>query len=319
MAHAFVDAIANAGADAVKFQTHIASAESTLREPWRTKFSPQDETRQDYWRRTAFTEEQWVGLRRHVEDRGLCFLSSPFSVQAAQMLMRVGVAAWKIASGEVGNGPLIELVARTGLPVLLSTGMSPVSEIDAAVERLTPFGVDITVLQCTSAYPCPPERMGLNLLKFFRDRYGCEVGLSDHSGRIYAGLAAVTLGAKVLEVHVTLSRECFGPDVGASLTTGELRQLVEGVRFIEEMMRHPADKDQAAREATPLRQIFTKSIVASHDLTAGAVLAADDLEVKKPGIGIPANRLPDLIGRRLQRAVSRDEILDEERDLAPAL
>lgn len=319
MAHAFIDAVANAGADAVKFQTHIASAESTPREPWRTKFSPQDATRQDYWRRTAFTEEQWVGLRRHAGERGLCFLSSPFSIQAAQMLMRVGVAAWKIASGEVGNAPLIELVGGTHRPVLLSTGMSPVSEIDAAVEKLAGFAADITVLQCTSAYPCPPERIGLNMLQFFRERYGCEVGLSDHSGRIYAGLAAVTLGAKVLEVHVTLSRESFGPDVSASLTTAELRQLVEGTRFIEDVMRHPADKDQAARDATPLRQIFTKSIVASHALTAGAVLGLDDLAVKKPGTGIPANRLPDLLGRRLRRAVEEDEILDEERDLAPAV
>lgn len=319
MAHAFIDAIANAGADAVKFQTHIASAESTPREPWRTKFSPQDGTRQDYWRRTAFTEEQWTGLRSHAGERGLCFLSSPFSIEAARMLMRVGVAAWKIASGEVGNAPLIELVGSTRLPVLMSTGMSPLSEIDAAVERLAGLGADITVLQCTSAYPCPPERVGLNMLQFFRERYGCEVGLSDHSGRIYAGLAAATLGAKVLEVHVTLSRESFGPDVSASLTTAELRQLVEGTRFIEDVMRHPADKDQAARDATPLRQIFTKSIVASHALMAGAVLGLDDLAVKKPGTGIPANRLPDLLGRRLRRSVEEDEILDEERDLAPAV
>src|SRR5688500_1354690 len=124
MAHAFIDAIAAAGADAVKFQTHIAAAESTLQEPWRVKFSRQDTTRHAYWKRMEFTEEQWVGLREHAHDRGLEFLSSPFSSEAVSLLARVGVAAWKIASGEVSNLALLEQIAATRLPVFLSSGMS---------------------------------------------------------------------------------------------------------------------------------------------------------------------------------------------------
>jgi N-acetylneuraminate synthase len=309
MAHAFIDAIAKAGADAVKFQTHIAAAESTPTEPWRVKFSQQDMTRYDYWKRMEFTEEQWCGLKKHAADRGLKFLSSPFSVEAVELLARVGVAAWKIASGEVSNAPMFERILATNLPMILSSGMSSLSEIDMAVGRVRAKGLPLTVLQCTSLYPCPPEKMGLNLIPFFRERYGCAVGLSDHSGSIYPGLAAATLGIEVLEVHVTLSREMFGPDVLASVTTADLRQLVEGVRFIERMNAHPLDKDALISEMKPLRDLFTKSIVARTDLPAGTVLQEEHLTAKKPGTGIPVDKLQNLIGLSLKRSIRADELL----------
>jgi N,N'-diacetyllegionaminate synthase len=311
MAHAYIDAVAAAGADAVKFQTHIAAAESTPAEPWRVKFSQQDATRYDYWKRMQFTEEQWCGLKRHADERGLKFLSSPFSVEAVELLTRVGVAAWKIASGEVGNTPMFESIVATGLPIILSSGMSSLREIDAAVERVKAKKLAITVVQCTSLYPCPPEKIGLNLIPAFRERYDCDVGLSDHSGTIYPGLAAATLGIDLLEVHVTLSREAFGPDVPVSLTTTELRQLVDGVRFIESMSAHPLDKDALALEMQPLRNLFTQSVVARCDLSAGAVLRQQDLTVKKPGTGIPAAQLQATIGRTLRHPVRADQILHE--------
>lgn len=309
MAHAFIDAIANAGAGAVKFQTHIAEAESTPDEPWRVKFSRQDATRYDYWKRMEFTEEQWCGLRRHCGERGLLFLSSPFSTEAVELLTRVGVAAWKIASGEVSNTPMFERISGTGLPILLSTGMSPMSEIDAAVERVKSQNLPLAILQCTSAYPCPPEKVGLNMISVFRERYGCAVGLSDHSGTVYPGLAAATLGIDILEVHVTFSRDMFGPDVPASVTTSELGQLVEGIRFIEKMVTNPIDKDLLAEETSPLRDLFTKSVVACADLSAGTLLRQEHLTVKKPGTGIPADRINEVIGRRLKQRVMRNEIL----------
>ena len=308
-AHAYIDAIAAAGADAVKFQTHIAAAESTPGEPWRVRFSRQDESRYDYWKRMEFTEEQWAGLRSHALDRGLLFLSSPFSVEAVSLLTRVGVAAWKVASGELSNPQVFERIAATGLPVILSTGMSALDEIDLAVRRVKERGLPLAVLQCTSAYPCPPESVGLNMLAVFRERYDCAVGLSDHSGTIYPGLAAATLGAEVLEVHVTLSREAFGPDVVASVTTGALRQLVDGVRFTERMLASPVDKDAAARELQPLRALFTKSVVARVDLPAGTTLREEHLAARKPGTGIPAARLPELVGSRLARSVRANELL----------
>jgi N-acetylneuraminate synthase len=310
-AHCFIDAIAQAGADAVKFQTHIAAAESTPDEPWRVEFSSQDATRYDYWKRTEFNEPQWRELRQHAVERGLLFLSSPFSLEAVDLLIRVGLAAWKVASGEVTNIPMLERMAATGLPLLLSTGMSSLEETDRAVKRIRSFGVPLAVLQCTSVYPTPPESIGLNLVQLFRDRYQCAVGLSDHSGTIYPALAAAAMGANVLEVHVTLSRQMFGPDVPASLTLDQVRQLVEGVRFIERVLAHPVDKDALAAAMEPLKGKFTRSVVARTDLFPGTTLNRQHLTLKKPGSGIPAARMPSLLGRRLRRAVKADQLILE--------
>jgi N,N'-diacetyllegionaminate synthase len=312
MAHAYIDAIATAGADAVKFQIHIAAAESTAAEPWRVKFSPQDASRYDYWKRMEFSEDQWRGLKQHAEDQGLLFLCSPFSVDAVEMLSRLGVKAWKVASGEVSDTRLLERIMSTGLPILLSTGMSPLLEIDTIVEKIKARNIPIAILQCTTAYPCPPEKVGLNVISLFRERYNCPVGLSDHSGTIYPGLAAVALGSQILEVHVTLSREMFGPDVRASVTSAELRQLVDGVRSIELMLKHPVEKNVSADETASLRKIFSKSIVVRADLPAGTLLREEHLTLKKPGTGIPPGKFNEVVGRRLRRAVSADTILSED-------
>ena len=312
-AHAYIDAVARAGADAVKFQTHIAAAESTPHEPWRVRFSPREETRYEYWKRMEFSEAEWVGLREHATRVGIGFLSTPFSTEALELLERVGVMGWKVASGEVANRAMLDRLAATKLPLFLSTGMSPLAEIDDAVALLRERGVEkITVMQCTTAYPTPPEKLGLNLIPLFRERYGCPAGLSDHSGTIFPSLAAVALGADVVEVHVTFSREAFGPDVPASVTVDELGQLVAGVRFLERARANPVDKDAAARELAPMRQLFMKSVVARRPLAAGTVLARTDLAAKKPGTGIPAEQLGSLVGRRLARNVAADALLSSE-------
>lgn len=311
-AHAFIDVAADAGADAVKFQTHIAAAESTAREPWRVKFSRQDATRYDYWQRMEFTEEQWVGLREHADQRGLIFLSSPFSDEAVDLLQRVGMPAWKIASGEVGNVRLLRRILATKAPVLISSGMSDFGELDQAVALCRDAGVPHAVLQCTTAYPCPPGKVGFNLLPVLRDRYGIPVGLSDHSGTIYAGLAAAAWGVAMLEVHVAFHRKMFGPDVPASLTFEELKQLVEGVRFIECMRSGVLDKDAMAEGMATARRTFGKSVVARADLPAGRILAESDLALKKPGDGLPPTAFEQLLGRMLKRAVVRDQALQWE-------
>jgi N,N'-diacetyllegionaminate synthase len=315
-AHAYIDAIAAAGADAVKFQTHIAAAESRRDEPWRVRFSYADETRYEYWERMQFPEAAWAGLRAHADERGLAFLSSPFSLEAVALLRRVGVAGWKVASGEVTNPQLLRAVAETGQPVLVSSGMSGWVELDAAVALVREAGAGpLAVLQCTSSYPVAPERLGLNVVGEIAARYGCAPGLSDHSGTIYPSLAAVALGARVIEVHVAFSRELFGPDVAASVTTAELRQLVEGVRLVEAALAAPVDKDAVAAELAPMAAIFGRSLVAAGALPAGHELAARDLVAKKPGDGLRPGRLPDVVGRRLRRALAPDEPLRED-DLA---
>ncbi len=195
--------------------------------------------------------------------------------------------------------------------------MSGWAELDAAVDRLRTGGAGpLAVLQCTSSYPVAPERFGLNVVGEVAARYGCASGLSDHSGTIFASLAGVALGARVLEVHVALSRELFGPDVAASVTHHELATLVEGVRTIEAALASPVDKDALAAELAPMRTLFGRSLVARHPLPAGHTLASDDLTAKKPGGGLGPDRLEALLGRRLRRALAADQVLGED-DLDP--
>lgn len=253
-----------------------------------------------------------MGLKQHADERGLLFLSSPFSPQAVELLLRVGVAAWKVASGEVTNLQMLEQMLASHLPILLSTGMSPVNEIDGLVERIEKAGNPLAVLQCTSMYPTPPEKVGLNLIPYFHQRYGCSVGLSDHSGTIYAGLAAAALGASIIEVHVAFSREVFGPDVIASVTTSELKSLVDGVRFIEKAQANPVDKGQMAEDLFATRSLFTKSIVANRDLPAGSILTREMLALKKPGTGLEPEKLPSLLGRKLRVGLPKNSQLKEE-------
>ena len=312
LAHSFIDAVAKTGADGVKFQTHIAEAESTASEPFRVKFGTQDRTRYDYWKRMEFSENQWRELARHARERGLLFVSSPFSIEAVDLLERIEVPVWKIASGEAVDSMLFDRVLHTGLPVLVSTGLISLEELDGIFSRIKDSGVLGGVLQCTTMYPCPPERIGLNLIDFFRDRYHCPVGLSDHSGTIFPGLAAASIRADILEVHVTLSREMFGPDIPASVTTDELRQLVEGVRFIETMLDSPVVQDASTDEVRKLRQLFTKSVVASHFLKSGTVLTASHLSTKKPGGGFPPEAVKTLFGRRICCDLESDAVLKAE-------
>ena len=311
-AHAFIDAIADAGADAVKFQTHIASAESTPDEPFRIPFGRQDSNRYQYWKRMDFRREQWQGLAEHALEKGLYFLSSPFSEEAVDLLERIGMPAWKIASGEVGNQSLLEKITGTGRPIILSSGLSSFEELDAAVDLVRSARVPCAVMQTTTQYPTPPEKVGLNVIPLMRERYSCAIGLSDHSGTIYPGLAAYALGARMLEVHVTLSRYMFGPDVCASVTVEELTQLVRGVRFLEQSMQNPVDKDFAVSELSALKRTFGRSVVPIRDLHAGTVLSPGDLVAKKPGTGIPGNAIQTLYGRRIKRSLRVDEIFHYE-------
>lgn len=311
-AHAFIDAIADAGADAVKFQTHIAAAESSPLEPFRVKFSQQDANRYDYWKRMEFTPEGWAGLADHAHQRGLIFLSSPFSEEAVDLLDRIGMPAWKVASGEVNNPLLMERIAATGKPVLLSSGMSPLAEVDDVVNRIKNWGLPLLVFQCTSKYPSGPEDIGLNMLDVYRKRYQTPIGLSEHSGKIYTGLAAAALGVNLIEVHVTLSRRMFGPDVIVSLTPEELHQLVEGVKFIQTALAHPVEKDTQAAAMLEMRKLFNKSLVARHSLKAGQTLNREDITARKPGTGISAASADQYLGKTLARDVPADTFLSAD-------
>jgi N,N'-diacetyllegionaminate synthase len=297
---------AECGADAVKFQLHDAPAETTRDAPAPPYF--QHESRWEYFERTAFTDEQWRTLKEACDAAGIEFFCSVFSLEAVERLERLGVARYKIGSGEVTNVALVRRAAATGKPVLLTSGMSSWAELDAAVEAA---GDDVTVLQCTSEYPTPPEHVGLNVLAELRERYGRPVGLSDHTLGNYAAYAAVALGAVAVEKHFTLSRDLYGPDAALAVEPDELEDLVEGIREIETMLAHPVDKDDLAPFAE-MKRVFEKSVVSISEIPAGAVISRDMLAAKKPGTGIPAARLDEVVGRTARAAIAADTVITED-------
>lgn len=310
-AHSYIDAAAASGVAAVKFQTHIAEHESTAEEKFRLKVFPQDATRYEYWKRTGFEKSQWLELAAHAREAGLIFLSSPFSEEAVEWLIECEVPAWKVASGELTNHPMIRRMAQTGKPILISSGLSSWRELDETIQVAFNSKAAVGVFQCTTAYPCPPEQWGLNVLAEMKSRYGCPVGLSDHSGTIVPGIAAVALGASMLEFHVAFSRSQFGPDSRASLTFEDTAELVAGVKQLDVALISPINKDEQAENLCHLHKLFTKSITAARSFVAGHRIKREDLAFKKPGTGISAKCLDMVIGRTLRVDVAADHFFSE--------
>jgi len=312
LAHAYVDALADAGADAIKFQTHIASAESTLDDEFRVKFSYQDQTRFDYWKRMEFTEQQWFELKRHAEERGIGFLSTPFSREAMGLLERIGVDAWKIGSGDTTELSIVDPILATGKPIIVSSGMSGWTEIDAVEQKLRKAQVQYSLLQCTSKYPTPLEDVGLNILAEMQARYNCRVGLSDHSGLLAPPISAIARGFSLIEVHATFDRRMFGPDVAASLTVDEISFLAQFAKDQRIMDTHPVDKDVMAGALKHQKNLFGRSLALVRDFAAGHVVREEDITLKKPGSGLTWADRTKIIGRPLARDVEMNRLLKTE-------
>jgi len=303
-----VEMAAGCEADAVKFQTHIATAETLRDAPMPPYFT--GEPRYEYFERTAFSLGEWRDLKAHCGENGVEFLSSPFSNEAVELLEEVGIGRYKVPSGEVTNLPLLEAIARTGKPVLLSSGMSSWAELDTAVNTILRHHDRLIVLQCTSEYPCPPEDVGLNVMMQMKERYGMPVGLSDHTLTNYAVFAAVVLGATVVEKHFTLSRHMYGSDAKHSLEPSEFADLVRGIRAIETILVNPVDKDDVGRFKV-MKETFEKSLVSLVDIPAGATITHEMVGIKKPGTGIHTARLHEVVGKQTARTVRADTLLTE--------
>lgn len=310
--HSYIDAIATTGVQAVKFQMHIAEAESSIHEPFRVKFSKEDATRYDYWKRMEFTLEQWAAIKKHCDEVGLDFICSPFSNLAVDWLEEIGVKCYKIGSGEVTNFLLLEKITQTGKPIILSSGMSSFEELDQTIEFLKLKKVDYSILQCTTAYPTKPEQYGFNVIQELKDRYKVKVGFSDHSAKISTGIAAVAIGAEILEFHVVFHRQLFGPDAKASLTIEETKQLSESVNEIYLAQNNPINKNKN-ENFKELKAIFEKSLAINKHLPKGHQLTFEDLESKKPkGFGIDARNFNTVLGKKLKTNKSQWDFLNEE-------
>ena len=303
-----IDVVAECGADAVKFQTHIAEAETLRDAPMPSYFK--GEPRFEYFERTGFSRDQWIELKAYTEEKGLTLLSSAFSVEAVDLLESIDMERYKIPSGEVTNIPYLERIAETGKPVIMSSGMSSWEELDEAVATITRHHQNLTILQCTTEYPCPPERLGLNVMLEMKDRYGLPVGLSDHSLSNAAALAATTLGASILEKHFTLSKRMYGSDARHSAEPKQFAELVRHVREIETILSHPVDKSDASQFAE-FKEIFQKSVVSRLDIAEGSIITKDMVAIRKPGTGLAPKRISEVVGSRALRFLSADTVITE--------
>mgnify|MGYP001488814842 CR=1 FL=1 len=312
MAHAYIDALADAGVDAVKFQTHIADEESTIDEKFRVKFSYEDKTRFDYWKRMEFNEDQWAELKGHVDDKGMTFLSTPFSIGAVNLLTNIGVEVWKIGSGDIMSNNILDAIISTKKPCIVSSGMSAWHELDFITQRLSEANIKYCMMQCTSKYPTPLDNVGLNILNEMKQRYGCRVGLSDHSGSLSPSLAAIARGFSLIEVHATFDKRMFGPDILASLTIEEIKKLVSFATELNFIDNNPVKKNILAKEMISQKKLFDRSLALVRDLTSGHILTEKDLTLKKPGGGLSWSQRGQLLNRPLSKDTSKKRLLKIE-------
>ena len=310
LAHRLVDAAADAGADAVKFQTFRAEGVAT---PTAPKAEYQLKATGDgqlaMLRQLELSEEYYPALVDHCRQRGIMFLSTPHDWEAIEILDRLGVSAFKVGSGDLTNVPFLRLLARKGRPIILSTGMGTLAEVEEAVEAVRSQGNDrLILLHCVTSYPARAEDCNLRAMLTLERAFRVPVGYSDHTTGVEAALAAVALGARVIEKHFTLDRSLPGPDHEASLEPEELSALVRGIRLVERALGDgvkqplPGERD--------MRPVARKSIVSARDIPAGAVITEDMLTTKRPGSGILPRHWDSLIGRRARVAIPRDSLLE---------
>lgn len=303
-AKAFIKAAAETGVSAVKFQTHIAEAETLPDAPSPSYFK--DESRIDYFKRTAFSLEEHLELKNYSESEfNVDFISSPFSFEAVDLLEEINIETYKIPSGEVTNIPMLEKIAKTGKKIILSSGMSSYKELDIAFNTITKFNPNLTILQCSSQYPCPFEEVGLNVIPELKERYSLPVGLSDHTPGISASIAAVVVGAEVIEKHFTLSKKLYGPDAKYSLEPDEFTQLVNCIHEASIMIDNLVNKDDISKY-NDMKYTFEKSIVSIKDIKKGEIIDETMIGIKKPGGGIKPECYNYILGKRALKDIKRN-------------
>jgi N,N'-diacetyllegionaminate synthase len=310
LAHSYIDAVHKSGVSAIKFQIHIADYESSAIDKFRVrKKYIYDKSRFDYWKRTEFNLAQWAELKNHAEKLGLIFLCSPFSLKAVDILKKINIKAWKIGSGELNNFPLIEKISKTNKPIILSTGLSNFSEINDAVNLVNNFHKNIAIMQCTSLYPCPKNLIGLNVIKDLKERYKFKVGFSDHSGNPLTSLAAKSLGADFVEVHVVFNKNIIGFDTESSITIEQLKELKNHFSYLDEILKYKNNKNIIPAKLKKNKKLFEKSIFLKKNIISGKKIKFNDLDFRKPANGILARDFRLIIGKKIKKSKRKDSFL----------
>ena len=312
IAHSFIDALAGLDIDLVKFQTHIAEAESSSYEPFRINFSYEDDTRFDYWKRMSFSKNHWESLKNHCEKYNFEFLSTPTCIAAVDLLEDIGIKCYKIGSGDLSNLLLLEKVCRTGKPIIISTGMSELDDITKSIDFISKFDNQVSILVCKSKYPTNEADIDLSLINQFKAHFSCKIGFSDHSGSIFPSLGAVALGAEIIEIHVSFHKKMFGPDSSSSLTIDEIKELVKGIRYIEKIRESSIEKNKDKIDMLQMRAIFEKSLCVNKNLDIGHIITFDDLESKKPSnMGIPCSDFKKALNKKLKTSKNKYDFLEQ--------
>ena len=313
LAHKLIDAAAKAGVDAIKFQSFVAEDIVT---PQAKKANYQIETTGDESGQFAMLKKlelsgaQQIELKAHCDKANILYLCTPYEEKSTDLLERIGVAAYKIASTDTSNIPFLRYLARKNIPVILSTGMSSLGEVEEAVNELRLHGLDgkIVILQCTSEYPVPVNEINLRAMKTMELAFGCPVGFSDHSPGLGASPWAVAAGACVVEKHFTLDRNMEGPDHRASIEPEELKELVKTIRNVETALGDGIKRPMPSEIANKFR--MQKSLVATRTISAGEVIHTRDLTCKRPGNGLLPKWFDKVVGKQAAKDINSGEILN---------
>lgn len=305
LARKLIEAATDAGADAVKFQTFTPEELVSTEAPqakYQVENTGKEELQLSMLKNLVLPHEEHAALKRYAEEKGLVFLSTPFSIPDADFLETLGVAAYKIPSGEVSNTPFLAHVAKKGKPVLLSTGMSTLEEVREAVATLKEHGAkDIALFHCTSMYPTPPEHVNLRAMQTLAKEFGLPTGLSDHSEGAAISIAAVGLGAQLIEKHYTLDRAMPGPDHKASLEPHELKEMISAMRAVGKALGSPEKRPVGGEADTAA--VARKSLVARVDIAEGAAISKENVYIVRPGTGIPPKHLEEVIGKTARTTI----------------
>ena len=311
LAKRLIEVAKESGADAVKFQTFKAEEVVTRgaeKAEYQKRTTGKEESQYDMLKKLELSEEVHFELKDYADSQGIIFLSTPYDEGSVDFLVRLGVSALKISSADITNHPLLSHIAAKNLPLILSTGMSTLGEVEEAVEVIVNSGNEqIILLHCNFNYPAKIEDVNLRAMITLKQAFGFPVGYSDHTMGIEVSLSAVALGAVVIEKHFTLDRNLPGPDHRASLEPAELKDMVVKIRNIERALgsavKHPFGEEIQNRE------ICRRSIVATVDIPQGTVITSDMLTAKRPGTGIPPKYATALVGRKVVRAIKKDDLI----------
>ena len=301
-AHSFIDLAKSVGADAVKFQCHIAKEETTFQDKFRKKFSFKNETRYEYWQRMEFSFDEWLGLKKHADKVGLDFICSVFSKKSLLMMRKLNLKIWKIASGEIFDNKFINEIAKENGFLIFSTGMIDYNSVSKFLEPITKINNNIAVLYCRSLYPTPLEEVFLNDMIKLEKKVNFPTGLSDHSGNPYVPITAIGLGAKILEMHLCFNKIQFGPDTSSSLDPYEFRKVSEANEVIFKILKSK-NKFIKDKKIEKISTLFTKSLSINKDLPKGYKMTEKDIVLKKPSFGISPKNIKKIIGKKLNKNV----------------